>query len=73
MFGEFLESLAIYICGQVYGGKKSDRPSIDLEFASELCENGKIDWVKLVQFNSAHLEQDKHVRERRSRYSVKKR
>jgi hypothetical protein len=187
MFGEFLESLAIHICGQVYGGKKSGgRPSVDLEFekdgvlyivsiksgpnwgnadqirkmrenfaeavsdiqkshpkvqvaavngccygqdanpdkgdyfkycgqdfwafvsginelytqiieplghkakekneefmeeyakivtnftvefAGEFCENGKIDWVKLVEFNSAHLE----LRERRSRYSAKKR
>jgi hypothetical protein len=32
MFGEFLEDLAIYICGQIYGGVKSARPSIDLEF-----------------------------------------
>lgn len=32
MFGEFLEKLAIYICGWVYGGKKSEYPSIDLEF-----------------------------------------
>lgn len=32
LFGEFLESLAIYICGQIYGGVKSTRPSIDLEF-----------------------------------------
>lgn len=190
MFGEFLEGLAIYICGQVYGGVKSSRPSIDLEFerdgvfyivsvksgpnwgnadqirkmrenfteaakdirrshpqiqvvavngccygqdanpdkgdyfkycgqdfwefisgikelytqiieplghkakerneefmeeyskivtkftvefANEFCENGKIDWVKLVEFNSAHLDQDKQIRERRSRYSAKKR
>lgn len=32
MFGKFLESLAIYICGKVYSGQKSSRPSIDLEF-----------------------------------------
>lgn len=186
MFGEFLESLAIYICGRVYDGQKSYRPSVDLEFqrdhtfyivsiksgpnwgnadqirkmrenfgdaikqiqsthpdikeivavngccygqdanpekdgyfkycgqdfwefisgikelytqiieplghrakekneefleeyskivtnftvefASEFCKNGKIDWIKLVEFNSAHV-----VRERRSRYSVKRR
>jgi len=190
MFGEFLESLAIYICGQVYGGAKSTRPSIDLEFekdgvfyivsiksgpnwgnadqirkmrenfadagtdirrghptiqvvavngccygqdsnpdkgdyfkycgqdfwafvsgmselytqiieplghqakerneeffdeqakivtnftvefANEFCENGRIDWAKLVEFNSAHLEQGKQVGERRSKYSPKNR
>lgn len=189
MFGEFLESLAIYICAQVYGGHKSSRPSIDLEFqrdeifyivsiksgpnwgnadqirkmrenfaeatdairvdhpdtqiiavngccygqdanpnkgdyfkycgqdfwefvsgikelytqiieplghkakekneefleeyskiitnftvefAGEFCENGKISWVKLVEFNSAHLDQSRQVRERRSRYSTRK-
>lgn len=32
LFGNFLEKLAIYICGKVYGGKKSNRRSIDLEF-----------------------------------------
>jgi len=32
MFGEFLESLAIYICGMIYGGVKSSSPGIDLEF-----------------------------------------
>ena len=35
MFGDLLEGLAIYICGQVYGGRKAqtrDMPSVDLEF-----------------------------------------
>lgn len=32
MFGEFLEGVAIYVCQLAYRGKKSDRPSIDLEF-----------------------------------------
>jgi hypothetical protein len=35
LFGNLLENLAIYICGQVFGGKKSktkEMPSIDLEF-----------------------------------------
>lgn len=190
MFGEFLESLAIYICGRVYGGQKSSRPSIDLEFqrdgifyivsiksgpnwgnadqirkmrenfrdaiddlqsthpdiqvvavngccygqdaspnkgdyvkycgqdfwefvsgieelytqiieplghrakekneefleeysklitnftvefAREFCENGKIDWKKLVEFNSAHLEQNRQIGERKSRYYISKR
>lgn len=35
MFGEFLESLAIYICSRVYGGRKSTRASIDLEFQQD--------------------------------------
>lgn len=35
LFGEFLEGLAIYICGQTYGGVKSTRPSIDLEFRKD--------------------------------------
>jgi hypothetical protein len=32
MFGDFLEGLAIYVCKLAYSGKKSNRPSIDLEF-----------------------------------------
>jgi hypothetical protein len=32
IFGEFLEKLAIFVCGQVYGGKKSSAEGIDLEF-----------------------------------------
>jgi hypothetical protein len=189
MFGEFLESLAIYICGQVYGGQKSSRPSIDLEFqrdgiffvvsiksglnwgnadqirkmrenfvaaiedirsghpdaqivavngccygqdanpdkgdyfkycgqdfwefisgirelytqiidplgykakekneefleeyskivtnftvefANEFCENGKINWIRLVEFNSIHLERNEPIRERRSKYSARR-
>lgn len=32
MFGEFLEGLAIHICKRTFNGKKSERPSIDLEF-----------------------------------------
>ena len=189
MFGEFLESLAIYICGQIYGGVKSSRPSIDLEFekngifyvvsiksgpnwgnadqikkmrenfaealsdirignpgiqamavngccygqdsnqdkgdyfkycgqdfwefisdmrelyiqiieplghrakekneefqgeyagiltnftvefANEFCENGQIDWAKLLEFNSGHLESGKQLRERRKKYSSKR-
>jgi hypothetical protein len=35
MFGEFLEELAISICGQVYGGRKSSAEGIDLEFEKE--------------------------------------
>ena len=32
IFGEFLEGLAIFICGRVYGGKKSAAVGVDLEF-----------------------------------------
>jgi hypothetical protein len=32
IFGEFLEQLAIFICGRVYGGRKSAAEGIDLEF-----------------------------------------
>jgi hypothetical protein len=32
MFGDFLEGLAIFICGKVYGGVKSAAEGIDLEF-----------------------------------------
>ena len=32
LFGDFLEQLAIYICGLVYGGAKSAAEGIDLEF-----------------------------------------
>jgi hypothetical protein len=35
IFGEFLEKLAIFVCGQVYGGKKSSAEGIDLEFTRE--------------------------------------
>ncbi len=32
IFGDFLESLAIFVCGQVFIGKKSSAEGIDLEF-----------------------------------------
>jgi hypothetical protein len=32
VFGNFLEKVAIYICGQVYGGRKSGIRGLDLEF-----------------------------------------
>lgn len=32
IFGDFLEVLAIYICGEVLGGRKSTTEGIDLEF-----------------------------------------
>ncbi|RME56507.1 cytosolic protein [Candidatus Parcubacteria bacterium] len=33
LFGEFLEQLAIFVCSQVYGGRKSSAEGIDLEFS----------------------------------------
>lgn len=35
IFGNFLEELAIYICGRVYSGRKSLAEGIDLEFERE--------------------------------------
>jgi len=32
IFGSFLEELAVYICGKVYGGRKSSSEGIDLDF-----------------------------------------
>lgn len=32
IFGEFLERLAIFVCGKVFGGRKSSAEGIDLEF-----------------------------------------
>ncbi|MBM4038202.1 MAG: cytosolic protein [Planctomycetes bacterium] len=32
VFGDFLEGLAIFICGRVYGGRKSAAVGVDLEF-----------------------------------------
>ncbi len=32
IFGEFLESLAIFVCSKVFGGRKSSAEGIDLEF-----------------------------------------
>lgn len=32
IFGEFLESLAIFVCNKVFGGRKSSTEGIDLEF-----------------------------------------
>ncbi|MCF2520942.1 hypothetical protein L0660_24960 [Dyadobacter sp. CY351] len=35
IFGEFLEGLAIFICGKVYGDRKSSADGIDLEFEKD--------------------------------------
>ena len=32
IFGNFLEGLAVYVCGNVYGGKKAGIPGMDLDF-----------------------------------------
>jgi len=44
IFGEFLEGLAIFICGKVYNGKKSVAEGIDLEF-----ERDKIRYIVSVK------------------------
>ncbi len=35
IFGEFLEGLAIFVCGQVYGGRKSSAEGVDLELEKD--------------------------------------
>lgn len=35
IFGGFLEELAVFICGQVHGGKKSAAEGIDLDFQKD--------------------------------------
>lgn len=35
LFGEFLESMAIFVCGQQFGGVKSTSEGIDLEFSRD--------------------------------------
>jgi hypothetical protein len=35
VFGDFLESLAIFVCTEVFGGRKSTTEGIDLEFERE--------------------------------------
>ncbi|MEP0804169.1 MAG: cytosolic protein [Chloroflexota bacterium] len=35
IFGEFLEKLAVFVCGQVFSGKKSSAEGIDLEFVRD--------------------------------------
>lgn len=35
VFGEFLEKLAIFVCGKVFGGRKSPAEGIDLEFTRD--------------------------------------
>jgi hypothetical protein len=35
IFGEFLERLAIFVCGKDFGGRKSSAEGIDLEFTQE--------------------------------------
>ena len=35
LFGDFLEELAVFICGKVYRGRKSSAEGIDLEFKKD--------------------------------------
>src|SRR3990167_6717591 len=40
LFGDFIEGLAIYVCDQVYGAKKSELTGVDLE-----CEKDGVRYV----------------------------
>jgi len=35
IFGDFLENLAVFVCGKVYGGQKSSTEGFDLEFSRD--------------------------------------
>ena len=35
IFGNFLENLAIFICGKIYGGRKSTAEGVDMEFEKD--------------------------------------
>jgi hypothetical protein len=35
LFGNFIEGLAIFVCGKVYGAKKSELTGVDLEFEKD--------------------------------------
>ncbi len=35
IFGEFLENLAVFVCSQIYQGRKSSAEGIDLEFSKD--------------------------------------
>lgn len=48
IFGGFLEGLAIFICGKVYGGIKSAAEGIDLEFTK-----GKVKYIVTIK-SGAH-------------------
>ena len=49
MFGDFLEGIAIFICGKIFGGVKSKLTGIDLEF-----ERDKIKYI--VEIKSGVIE-----------------
>lgn len=44
IFGDFLEGLAVFICGRVYGGTKSAAEGIDLEFT-----RGKVKYIVAIK------------------------
>jgi len=49
LFGDFLESLAIFVCSESYGGYKSGITGIDLEF-----EKDGIRWIVDIKSGSNH-------------------
>ncbi|MCX7997412.1 MAG: PmeII family type II restriction endonuclease [Leptospiraceae bacterium] len=48
LFGEFIEGLAIYVCSKV----SAIINQLTYDFTQRFCLNGKIDWSKLLKFNS---------------------
>ncbi len=62
LFGDFIEGLAIFVCNQVYGAKKSELTGIDLEFE----KNGIIYIVEIKAGwnwgNSSQMSSAKSVR-----------
>ncbi len=60
MFGDFLEGIAIFICGKIYGGVKSKLVGIDLEF-----ERDNIKYVVEIKSgpNWANSSQTKKMRD----------
>lgn len=59
LFGDFMEKLAIFVCHQVYGGKKSELTGLDLEFEKD----GKIYIVEIkTGFNWGNSSQLKQLK-----------
>lgn len=68
LFGHFMEKVAVYVCAQSYGGYKSTRPSIDLEFERDGLYHlvsiksgpnwGNADQIRKMRDNFATARQD---------------
>jgi len=72
IFGLFLESLAVFICGKVYGGRKTATIGVDLEFQKEQTYYivsiksgpnwGNSDQINRMKQNFAHAAETVNVR-----------